>query len=247
MQPQPASGSCHAIGAGLYSRPDPRCTRGALNPAVTQANVRQTICQEGWTDTIRPPESVTEPEKAASMTAYGDAGPISSYEYDHFVPLELGGAVNDPRNLWPEPGASPNPKDAVEDALNRKVCDGQMTLAQAQRAITTNWIALAVPASEPAPTGRTSTSTTTPTSAGSAASAKCTVSASYNDRYHDYDVHVHSNQPSQTVTVTDAGGRTATWHTDASGYADVYLNAGSDASGDTITARVGNASCQGTL
>ena len=102
------------------------------------------------------------------MAAYGDAGPISSYEYDHFVPLELGGAVNDPRNLWPEPGASPNPKDAVEDALNRKVCDGQMTLAQAQRAITTNWIALAVPASEPAPSGRTSASTTTPTSAGSA-------------------------------------------------------------------------------
>ena len=49
------------------------------------------------------------------------------------------------------------------------------------------------------------------------------------------------------MTVTDAGGRTATWHTDASGYADVYLHAGSDASGDTITARVGNASCQGTL
>ena len=125
------------------------------------------------------------------------------------------------------------------------MCDGQTTLAQAQRAITTNWIALAVPASEPAPNGRIST--TTPTSAGSAASAKCTVSASYNDRYHDYDVHVHSNQPSQIVTVTDAGGRTATWHTDASGYADVYLHAGSDASGDTITARVGNASCQGTL
>ena len=245
VQPQPASGSCHAIGAGLSSRPDRRCTPGALNPDITQANIRQTICRPGWTDTIRPPASVSEPEKAASMAAYGDAGPISSYEYDHFVPLELGGAVNDPRNLWPEPGASPNPKDAVEDALNRRVCDGQMTLARAQRAITTNWIALAVPASEPAPNGRTST--TTPTSAGSAASAKCTVSASYNDRYHDYDVHVHSNHSSQAVTVTDAGGRTATWHTDASGYADVYLHAGSDASGDTITARVGNASCQGTL
>ncbi len=247
VQAQPASGSCHAIGAGLYSRPDPRCTPGALNPAVTQADIRQTICQEGWTDTIRPPESVTEPEKAASMAAYGDAGPISSYEYDHFVPLELGGAVNDPRNLWPEPGASPNSKDAVEDALNRTVCDGQTTLAQAQRAIATNWIGLAVPASGPAPTGRTSASTTSRTPAASAGSAKCTVSASYSDRYHDYDVDVHSNQPSQTVTVTDAGGRAATWHTDASGYADVYLHAGSDASGDTITARVGNASCQGTL
>ncbi len=247
VQPQPAPGSCHAIGAGRYSRPDPRCTPGSLNPAVTQADIRQTVCQDGWTDTIRPPESVTEPEKAASIEAYGDPGPISSYEYDHFVPLELGGAVNDPRNLWPEPGASPNPKDAVENALNRRVCDGQMTLAQAQRAIATNWIALAVPASEPAPTGRTSASTTSRTPAASAGSAKCTVSASYNDRYHDYDVDIHSNQPSQTVTVTDAGGRTATWHTDASGYADVYLHAGSDASGDTITARVGNASCQGTL
>ena len=93
VQPQPASGSCHATGEGLYSRPDPRCTPGALNPAVTQANIRQTICQEGWTDTIRPPESVTEPEKAASMTAYGDAGPISSYEYDTYGRRRVRGRV----------------------------------------------------------------------------------------------------------------------------------------------------------
>ena len=128
VQPQPAPGSCHAIGSGLYSRPDPRCTPGALNPAVTQATIDQTICVEGWTDTVRPPESVTEQEKAASMAAYGDTGSMSDYEYDHFVPLELGGATNDPRNLWPEPGASPNPKDAVEDELRQEVCDGQMTL-----------------------------------------------------------------------------------------------------------------------
>jgi hypothetical protein len=39
----------------------------------------------GWTASVRPPESVTEPEKRASIDAYGDAGPISSYEYDHFL------------------------------------------------------------------------------------------------------------------------------------------------------------------
>jgi hypothetical protein len=78
-------GSCHAIGSGLYSRPDPACTPGALNPAVTQATVGRTICVEGWTDTVRPPEDVTEPEKAASMAAYGDTGSMSSYEYDHFL------------------------------------------------------------------------------------------------------------------------------------------------------------------
>jgi hypothetical protein len=145
IQRQPAPGSCRTIGTGLYSRPDPRCTPGALNPRVTQANIGRTICKRGWTATVRPPERVTEPEKLASMAAYGDHRPAADYEYDHFVPLELGGATNDPRNLWPEPGASPNPKDAVESELNRKVCDRQMTLAQAQREIVSNWVSLAKP------------------------------------------------------------------------------------------------------
>jgi hypothetical protein len=247
VQPQPAPGSCHAIGSGLDSRPDPHCTPGALNPAVTQATIGQSICQTGWTSTVRPPESVTEAEKATSMAAYGDSGPMDAYEYDHFVPLELGGAVNDARNLWPEPGASPNPKDAVEDELRQKVCVGQMTLAQAQRAITTNWVGLAGPGSGRAPSSPTSTSRTTSPSAPPVGSGQCTVTASYNDRYHDYDVYVHSTQPRQTVTVTDAAGRSATWHTDASGYADVYFHAAADAAGETITAHVGGASCQTTL
>src|ERR1035437_1615728 len=138
VQSQPAPGSCHAVGTGLYSRPDPTCTPGALNPAVTQATIDRTICVEGWTATVRPPESITEQEKAASMAAYGDTGSLGDYEYDHFVPLELGGATNDPRNLWPEPGASPNPKDTVENELRQKVCDGQITLAQAQHEIVTH-------------------------------------------------------------------------------------------------------------
>ena len=45
-------------------------------------------------------------------------------------------------NLWPEPGASPNPKDAVEDAARRAVCDGSMSLTAAQQAMATDWIAL---------------------------------------------------------------------------------------------------------
>jgi hypothetical protein len=246
VQPQSAPGSCHAIGSGLYSRPDPRCTPGALNPAVTQANIGNTICRQGWTDTVRPPESVTEAEKAASMAGYGDSGPMSGYEYDHLVPLELGGAVNDPRNLWPEPDASPNPKDAVEDELNQKVCDRRTTLAQAQRAIATNWIALAARAAPRGQSGSTSTHSTT-SSGGSAAGAECTVTASYSDRYHDYDVYVHSNQPDETATVIDGAGRTATWHTDSSGYADVYFHAPAAAAGETITAHVGGASCHATL
>ena len=75
------------------------------------------------------------------MAAYGDSGSPSDFEYDHLVSLELGGAANDPRNLWPEPGASPNPKDAVENALHRLVCSGEMSLAQAQKIIARGWVA----------------------------------------------------------------------------------------------------------
>ena len=61
--------SCH-FGAG-GALPDHHCTPGALNPAVTQATIQKTICVHGWTKTIRPPESVTAPEKLASMARYG--------------------------------------------------------------------------------------------------------------------------------------------------------------------------------
>ena len=148
VQGQPPAGACRARGSGVYSRPDPRCTPGTLNPEVTQAKIDSTICQSGWTSTVRPPESITEPEKLASIQAYGDTGPPSSYEYDHDVPLELGGAVNDPRNLWPEPnyptpsknGYYLNPKDRLEWALNRMVCDRRMSLSHAQRLIETDWV-----------------------------------------------------------------------------------------------------------
>jgi hypothetical protein len=143
VQRQPAPGSCHATGSGLYSEPDPRCTPGALNPDVTARTIDQTICRSGWTTTVRPSESITEPEKSASLAAYGDGTFRRGYEYDHLVSLELGGATNDARNLWPEPGASPNPKDAVENALHRLVCDGTMRLAQAQQIIATGWVAWA--------------------------------------------------------------------------------------------------------
>jgi hypothetical protein len=73
------------------------------------------------------------------------------------------------------------------------------------------------------------------------------VTAAYNSTYDDYDVYVHSNQPDQTVTVTDGEGHTDSWHTDGSGYADVYFKAGGFAPGRQVTARVGPATCSTTL
>lgn len=132
--------SCHARGSGEMVLPDPACTPGATNSNVTQANIAETICRSGWTKTVRPPVSYTDELKRQQMAAYGDTGSMREYEEDHQIPLELGGAPSDPKNLWPEPGASPNPKDRVENALNEAVCDGRMSLTVAQREIATNWI-----------------------------------------------------------------------------------------------------------
>lgn len=120
--------------------PDLRCTPGALNPAVTQATIRTTVCRVGYTSRIRPSTSVTGPEKLASIRAYGLHRSVRSYEYDHLIALELGGAANDSRNLWPEPGTSPNLKDKVENYLHVRVCDGRTSLARAQRIIALAWV-----------------------------------------------------------------------------------------------------------
>jgi hypothetical protein len=147
VQAQPASGSCRMRGSGITALPDPRCTPGATNPAVNTRTLGQTICEPGWTATVRPPESVTSVEKGGSMSAYGLMGSRSGYEYDHLIPLELGGATNSPKNLWPEPdypGASGfyrNPKDKLENTLKRQVCSGGLSLAAAQHAIAVNWVA----------------------------------------------------------------------------------------------------------
>jgi hypothetical protein len=78
--------------------------------------------------------------KLQQITDYGyaDRNP-KNYEEDHLISLELGGSPNDPKNLWPEPGSSPNPKDEIENLCNKKVCSGQITLTQAQHEIATDW------------------------------------------------------------------------------------------------------------
>ncbi|MBO0830837.1 MAG: hypothetical protein J2P28_10105 [Actinobacteria bacterium] len=130
------TGPCHAGDSGQL--PDPHCTPGGIDPAVTQANIHSTICVSGYTSTVRPPESQTEAFKFDhAYPAYGIATGTKT-ELDHLVSLELGGD-NDAANLWPEVPPTPNPKDSVENALHRAVCDGRVSLASAQRAIAQDW------------------------------------------------------------------------------------------------------------
>ena len=120
--------------------PDPACTPGAVDPRVTQSNLASTICAAGYTLTVRPPGSYTKALKRRQIAEYGYADTsLPDYEEDHLIPLSLGGAPFDQRNLWPEPGRSPNPKDVVERKLHRLVCAGKMSLAEAQTRMRTNW------------------------------------------------------------------------------------------------------------
>jgi hypothetical protein len=139
----PTSGAAPAD--RLPGEPDPALTPGALNPAVTQATIGSTICVSGWTATIRPSSSFTTALKIKQIVQYGYSDTkTSSYEEDHLISLELGGAPADARNLWPEPytasladgrSTGAHTKDGFETKLKSQVCAGTITLAQGQSEI----------------------------------------------------------------------------------------------------------------
>ncbi len=121
--------------------PDSRCTPGAIRPGVSLA----TICAFGYSHSVRPPESYTEPLKFRQMRAYGLPGPASDYEEDHLVALSIGGAPRDPANLWPEPRSGPynaEDKDRLETWTARMACAGRIPLARLQHAMASDWTGL---------------------------------------------------------------------------------------------------------
>ena len=142
--PPPASRTSGCVSTG--SLPDAQCTPGALNPDVHQDTIGTTICVSGYTSRVRPPTSYTSPLERQLLVAYGRPGaPPVNFELDHLISLEIGGAPRDPANLWPEPYAgdlNARQKDVVENYLHQQVCNGAMTLNEAQRLIATDWVSV---------------------------------------------------------------------------------------------------------
>lgn len=126
--------------------PNPATQPGVTNPDVTQDNIQTTICVSGYTATIRPPVSYTNNLKMKQIPQYGYTDTnLADYEEDHLIALEDGGHPTDPKNLWPQP-RSTQPwnasfKDTVENVLHGMVCAGQLSLATAQHALATDWVA----------------------------------------------------------------------------------------------------------
>ena len=124
--------------------PDPIKTPGAINADVTQENIDENICVSGWTKTVRPKVSYTNKLKKRQIVEYGYSDTdLSHYEEDHLISLQLGGSPVDPKNLWPQPyegSCNARVKDVLETKLKRLVCDGSISLQEAQQAIASNWI-----------------------------------------------------------------------------------------------------------
>jgi hypothetical protein len=149
----------------LPGEPDPRLTPGALNPAVTQATIHSTICVSGWTATVRPAREYTDALKVRQIAEYGYSDTrTSQYEEDHLVPLSLGGATSDPRNLWPEPHdvkladgrqVGSDVKNEYIGELNVAVCQGRISLAVARAGVigwVHHWLAWNATPNAPTPT-----------------------------------------------------------------------------------------------
>jgi hypothetical protein len=122
-----SSANHHKVGpADIY--PDSVMTPGEANPAITQGNIQDNICNPHWsTNLVRPPSEYTSRLKRKQLREYGDTvhqtradliNPITGkldvtrcvehsdnmacYEEDHLISLEDGGDPKNPRNLWPE-------------------------------------------------------------------------------------------------------------------------------------------------
>jgi hypothetical protein len=154
--------TCHLRDGGFL--PDPACTPGATNPLVTQSDIYSTICKRGWAQDAEDayaPEQITEPQKFASYARYGIPDDTPT-QYDRLIPVDLGGAVDSSANMFPltyatdpaglnykalgnklgfDPAYIDDEKDVLDKQLNADVCDGKLTLADAQQAIATNWLA----------------------------------------------------------------------------------------------------------
>jgi hypothetical protein len=116
--------------------PDPDCTPGAIFSSAT----KEDICTSGYSAKVR---NVSVKTKKEIYAEYGIAyPPQEKYEVDHLISLELGGS-NDISNLWPQVASgqlNSHQKDKVENYLHKQICNGSMSVSEAQFLMAQNWV-----------------------------------------------------------------------------------------------------------
>jgi hypothetical protein len=119
-----------------FIKPDPKLTPGVVDPSATV----EKICTPGYTAKVRNvPASVKK-----KVFAEYDIDPTSDkFEVDHLISLELGGS-NDIKNLWPQSYTTQplnaHHKDVLENKLHKMICSKKITIKEAQKAISTDWV-----------------------------------------------------------------------------------------------------------
>ncbi len=89
---------------------------------------------------MRPPASYTARIKIKLIHELElDEALLVDFELDHRIPLALGGAPSDPRNLELQPWDEAGEKDRIESCLSRAVCAGAITLDEARQRIWQDW------------------------------------------------------------------------------------------------------------
>lgn len=115
--------------------PDSACSPGR----VLTTDIK-TICTVGYTKTVR---NVTDTLKKKVFKEYDiDWKNRGNYEVDHIISLELGGS-NDISNLYPESYLITNGarvKDKFENYLHKQVCDKKLSIEEAQKEISSDWL-----------------------------------------------------------------------------------------------------------
>ncbi|HEY3781472.1 MAG TPA: hypothetical protein VGL56_10340 [Fimbriimonadaceae bacterium] len=121
----------YPVGVG----PDPKLTPGDVNPDITEAVVTAPDFRTGRY------RNVSEEEKQEDAAEYKVPwSEHSKYEFDHLIPLTVGGS-NNLYNLWPEPlhinvngyDLGAKTKDELEDAIGKLVRSGRMPIQEGQQ------------------------------------------------------------------------------------------------------------------
>jgi hypothetical protein len=188
----------------LRAYPDMMLTSGSIDPTLTP----EYICSHSTSERRSVTTALKKKVFAAYSVPFEDR---ANYEVDHFIPLALGGVNtctdNPTCNLWPEPHQKSFPeiapwgsetKDRLELRLYKMMCAGQISLHDAQVAISTDWeAAYRQYVAEPltvATTGAPSTLTSfsfTPFTISPAAATPVRVAA----RHYRAPVHVAARHP----------------------------------------------------